>query len=376
MTESDTEAGKTNADFLEANLASAEEVSGHDHPAITGPLNAVAEFHLLNKNYERAEELLLRAATIVACELPLSTERLKLAKQKLAWLKFLQEKHEDAESLFVQACDLMLAEKNANEEGISQAIRSLVYFYLKTKEFAKAEETLKKLLSVYQQQKQELSYQEAFALIALAVLADARDNGEESAQYTEKAALIVKDKCAIGYTVDYLSLSEIINLYFLQERKCEALELVACTMLECEDSFWPHNPIAGDVLSSLAEFMRAQRKYKQAESLYKRAMAIKEFSAIPACQDLALLSLNLSNMYLGLHKYADAEPLVKNAMKARVKYFGVHHPAVAACIETYATILRKTKRVSLANKLDVRAREIRSVCVSKLDKELSKNSSG
>jgi tetratricopeptide (TPR) repeat protein len=362
---------ENNADFLEASLASAEELSGHDNPSILAPLNAVAEFHLLKKNFERAEELLLRAAAIAGSESPANSENVKLSRQKLAWLKFLQGKNDDAEPFFQKAIEAVMADENATEESVAQSVRSLVYFYLKSEKWAEAEAALQKLLKVYEHPKQESTYQSAFVLISMAVVAAAREQASESALYTEKAAAIIKDKCAIGYTVDYLSLSEIINLYFLQERKADALELVGCTMLECEDSYWPHNPIAGDVLSSLAEYMRAQRKFKQAESIYKRAITIKELCCDAADPDLARLSLNLSNMYLGLRKYADAEPLIKNAMKARVKYYGVHHPSVAACVETYATILRKTKRASLANKLDVRAREIRSACVATLDREMA-----
>jgi len=371
MSEVRTEAPEKKESFLEASLQSAEEVNGKDNPSILGPLNDVAEYHLLKRNYERANELLQRAAAIEEGESPSSPEKVKLARQKLGWSKFLQEKFDEAETYFLQAFEVMITDQNASEEGIGQALRTLIYFYLKTGNLADADDSLKKLLNVYQQPNHESSYQVAYAIVALGVIAEARGAGDESAQYMEKAAAIVKDKCAIGYTVDYLSLSEIINLYFQQDRKLEAQELCMCTMLENEDLFWPHNPVAGEVLSSLAEFMRAQKKFKQAESLYKRAILIKQRSSVPGDPLLSQLALSLSNMYLGLRKYADAEPLIKDALKSRVVQFGVYHPSVAACVETYATILRKTKRVSLANRLDTRAREIRLACVAKLDKEVA-----
>lgn len=352
--------------FLEAGLASAESVHGSEHPNVLAPLNAAAEFHLFHGKHQRAEELLLRAVAIAEGAEGNGPESLKLAKQKLAWLSYLQSDMDKAESYLMQAVDVITQSAPENEEGIAQAIRSLVYFLIKTEKFKEAEAALHNLLNVYQVHGKDSNYQSAFVYIALAVVSDKRMDAEMARSYLDKAAGIIKDKCAIGYTVDFLSLSEIINLYFSQERKAEALELAACTMLESEDSFWPHNPIAADALSCLAEYMRGQRKFKQAEAIYKRALAIKEFSHGQDSAEYGNLCLNLGNMYLGLRKYADAEPYVKAALKARVKCFGAEHPSVAACVETYATILRRTKRVALANKLDMRAREIRSVCVDRL----------
>lgn len=369
MTDKEKPSKPKTAAYLEASLASAEEIHGKDNPSIIEPLNEAAEFHIFHKNYQHAAELLHRAHSIA--EAGHNYEELKLAKQKLGWLAFLEEKFSDAERFFQEAYSTIAADSHANEDSIAQALRSLAYFYLKTDKLDAAGDSIKKLLDLYQQNKQESNYPAAFALVSLAVVADWRESADDAKQFAEKAAEIIKDKCAIGYTVDFLSLSEIINLYFGQERKIDVRQLVACTMLECEDSFWHHNIVAGDEMAKLAEFMRGQRKYKQAESLYKRAITVKEVSEHEADPEYARITFNLGNMYLGLRKYADAEPLVKGAMKTRVKCYGVEHPAVAACVETYATILRKTKRTALANKLDTRAREIRSSCVAKLDRQLS-----
>lgn len=343
-----------------AQLASAEEKHGMNHPQLLEPLNSVFEIHLKAGNNARCEELLRRSLEICQQMQPPDPHGVKLAKQKLAWLKFSNQDFEGAESLFVEAIDAVTESPEQVEESVAQAIRCLVYFYLHVGKLKESEDLLHNLLNLYQNQNQDPGYKSAFVFMAIAVVAEANQESDKSKLYLEKAAGIIKDKCAIGYTVDFLSLSEIISLYFNQERKQEALELAALTMLESEDSSWPHNPQAALALAKLAEYMRGQRKFKQAEALYKRALAIKEFLCGKDDPDYAGLCLNLGNMYLGLRKYADAEPLVKDAMKARVKNFGSEHPAVAACVETYATILRKTKRVALANKLDHRAREIRS----------------
>ncbi len=357
------------AALLERQLEEAEGQLGPNDPAILPALNLCAEHHLLTKNYQRAEALFRRALEVTEAESPRSCERVKLATQKLAWLCLILNRTDEAEELFHRAVEAIECDKDASEESVSQAIRCRIYFYLSINELQQAEDNLLKLLNIYQRNGQQTSYQSAFCLISLAVINSVQDDGNTSKDFADRAAEIIKDKCAIGYMVDYLSLAEIINIYFGQQRLKEAHELVACTMLECEDSFWPHNPKAADTLTSLAEFMRGQKKFKQAESIYKRAIAIRELFYDKADAELARLALNLGNMYLSLRKYSDAEPLVKQAMKTRVRCHGVEHPSVAACVETYAALLRKTKRPQLANKMDIRAREIRSSCVARLHRD-------
>ena len=356
------------AALLEQQLDEAQTQLGPNDPSILPALNLCAEHHLLTKNFERAEALFRRALDITESETPRSSERVKLATQKLAWLCTILNRTDEAEELFHRAVDVIEADREASEESIAHAIRCRIYFYLSLNELQQAEDNLLKLLNIYQRSGQN-SYQSAFCLVALAVINSVQDDASTSKDFADRAAEIIKDKCAIGYMVDYLSLAEIINLYFGQQRLKEAHELVACTMLECEDAFWPHNPKAADTLTALAEFMRGQKKYKQAESIYKRAITIRELFYDKADAELARLALNLGNMYLGLRKYSDAEPLVKQAMRTRVRCHGVEHPSVAACVETYSTLLRKTKRTQLANKMDIRAREIRYACVARLNRD-------
>lgn len=218
----------TGADFFEAALACAERELDKDAPHLISALNAAAEYYLVHQNVARAEELLNRAVAISTGEPTPNPERIKLARQKLGWLKFLQGNFAEAESHFLQAFDVMITDQTAREEGIAQAIRCLVYLYIKSNQLDEAEDALRKLLNVYQREKQESNYKSAFVYMALAVVADAKEDVAEAKANIEKAAEIIKDKCAIGYTVDFLSLSEIINLYFTQERKLEALDIVAC----------------------------------------------------------------------------------------------------------------------------------------------------
>ena len=58
--------------------------------------------------------------------------------------------------------------------------------------------------------------------------------------------------------------------------------------------------------------------------------------------------------------YAEAEPLYQRALAIREKALGSQHPDVAAILEKYSRLLRKTNREDEAIKLEQRAQAIRA----------------
>jgi Tetratricopeptide repeat len=58
-------------------------------------------------------------------------------------------------------------------------------------------------------------------------------------------------------------------------------------------------------------------------------------------------------------QYSKAEPLLKRALAVIEEARGPHHSDVSAALENYAVLLRKTKRLSEAEKLEERAMSIR-----------------
>ena len=69
---------------------------------------------------------------------------------------------------------------------------------------------------------------------------------------------------------------------------------------------------------------------------------------------------NLAEFYRAQGQYAEAEPLFRRSLAIMEKALGPEHPHVAACLENYAGLLRKTNRQSEAAKLEARAKAIRA----------------
>ena len=68
-----------------------------------------------------------------------------------------------------------------------------------------------------------------------------------------------------------------------------------------------------------------QGKYEQAESLYQRALAIREQQSGPKHPDTANSLENLAELYQAQGRYGEAEPLLRRPAKLSLSYLGMEH---------------------------------------------------
>ena len=191
------------------------------------------------------------------------------------------------------------------------------------------------------------------------------------------------------------------DLAFRQGRYGDAEKLLTAAVREAE-SDGEDSPRLADALANLAEILRAQARYTEAEPLYRRSIAVAEAclgprdpsltrplnglalvyraqglyeAAEPLCRrgleiadesdgggDTATLSLltNLVAIYLAQGRYADAEPLYRRMVALKEKVLGPEHPDFAGSLGNYAALVRKTKGAEAAAPLEARAASIRA----------------
>ena len=102
-----------------------------------------------------------------------------------------------------------------------------------------------------------------------------------------------------------------------------------------------------------------QGNYAKAEQKFSAALEkAKKFG--PQDPRLATTLNNLAALYVTQGKYAEAESLYKRALAIWEKALGPEHPHVATSLENYAALLRKTNRKKKAKKLEARAKAIRA----------------
>lgn len=146
---------------------------------------------------------------------------------------------------------------------------------------------------------------------------------------------------------------------FKKKNYAEAEKRFLNALKEAE-KFSPNDPRLRLTLNNLAETYRDQARNIEAESFYKRVLAMDEKALGPEHPSVASDLNNLANNFRVLGKYAEAELLYKRALKIWEKILGPEHPLVAHIQESYADVLRKTGRVAEAEKLEARVKSIQA----------------
>ena len=113
-------------------------------------------------------------------------------------------------------------------------------------------------------------------------------------------------------------------------------------------------------LDNLAGLYARQKRYRDAEPIYQRELAIREKILGKEHHDTATTINNLACLYTEQRKTKQAEELFIRALAIQEKTLGANHPEVANTCENYAILLRKVGRITDARANEKRAKEIRS----------------
>jgi tetratricopeptide (TPR) repeat protein len=105
----------------------------------------------------------------------------------------------------------------------------------------------------------------------------------------------------------------------------------------------------------VAQYLREQSRYAEAEPLYQRALRIQEQVLGPEHPEVATLLNYLSAMYHEQSKYAEAERLLQRVLRIREQVLGPEHPDVARTLNNLALIYQMQSRYAEAEQLLQRA---------------------
>ncbi len=131
------------------------------------------------------------------------------------------------------------------------------------------------------------------------------------------------------------------NTLHQQRRYPEAESVYKEALKVAEDTFGLGHPNVAISLNNLAGLYISKGNYAEIEPLYKRALEIVEKALGPDHPDVAISLKNLAELYYNQGRYAEAEPLYKSSLKILEKVLGPDHPEVAIMLEHMAELYKK-----------------------------------
>ena len=149
------------------------------------------------------------------------------------------------------------------------------------------------------------------------------------------------------------------GLYLNDRAKyAEAESLYKRAIAMGEKTLGAEHPNVATRLNNLAALYWNQGKYTEAEPLYQRAIAIGEKTLGAEHPDLATRLNNLALLYANQGKYIKAEPLYQRAIAIDEKTLGTEHPGVATDLNNLANLYWNQGKYAEAEPLYQRALKI------------------
>ncbi len=130
--------------------------------------------------------------------------------------------------------------------------------------------------------------------------------------------------------------------------------------LTAAEVFGPQDPRFATGLNNLGTVYLAQDRYAEAEPLLQQALELKEQVLGPEHPSVYRGLVNLAVVYQSQGKYTEAEPLYQRSLEISERIVGPEHPDVATNLENYAVLLRETGRGEEAKEMEARAKAIRA----------------
>jgi tetratricopeptide (TPR) repeat protein len=147
-------------------------------------------------------------------------------------------------------------------------------------------------------------------------------------------------------------------IFFLQKRYPEAEALYRRTLGIWETAMGSDNPDLATTLDNLAVVLASQEKFEEAEPLYRRSLALRERVTLASLNNLAMV-LEGNNHDIAAERQwklavtvGDKLPILAGDPP------GKDSELLAKTLQNYAALLRKMKREAEAKKMEARAKAL------------------
>jgi CHAT domain-containing protein/tetratricopeptide (TPR) repeat protein len=168
-----------------------------------------------------------------------------------------------------------------------------------------------------------------------------------------------------------LQLVQLASQLVGQGRYSEAESLYKRSLAIRERALGPNHPDVAQSLSDLASLYELQGRYVDADALYQRAQSILENALAPNNLDVAKLLSNLAGLRYEQGRYVEAEALYKRALAVFEKALGPNHLDVAKLLGNLAAVYEEQGRYPDAEALCKRSLAIREKALGPNDPDVA-----
>ncbi len=331
---------------------------GQEHPFVAASLNNLAALYSSQGRYKEAESLYLQALELMKV---LGNENPSVATSlnNLAGLYESQGRFEEAEPLYLQVLELRQKVLSNEHPDIAETLNDLAVFYSNQGRFEDAESHYLQALNLRQKGLSNEHPDIAETLNNLAGLYDIQGRYEEAESLYLQALELFRNVLGNDHPSVATSLNNLALLRFNQGRYEEVEPLLLQALKLREDALGDHHPDFAISLNSLAFLYSSQGRFEEAESLYLQALKLRRKVLGNQHPDVAQTLNNLAELYSSQRRYKEAEPLYLQALELRRKTLGNQHPDFAISLNNLAVFYNTQRLYKKAEPLYLQALELR-----------------
>jgi Flp pilus assembly protein TadD, contains TPR repeats len=269
----------------------------------------------------------------------------------------LQHKYEEAEQLYNEALAINKKELGDEHPLTANSLNNLAQFFRDRGKYEEAEPLYKEALAIREKKLGKDHPDTAITIDNLGVLYNLQGRYEEAEPLLKYALDIKKKKLGYEHPLTGNSYNNLGNLYVNQGKYAEAIPLLEQALSIRKKDVGNENPIIGTSLNNIGVAYHRMGKYTEAEVFYKQSLDI---CAKTVLDDCAMTLRNLGKLYTTQGRYEEAEPLFQRSLAIFVKGLSEPKIRIVFVLESYAELLRKTKRENEADDMESLAKELRA----------------
>jgi tetratricopeptide (TPR) repeat protein/ribosomal protein L37AE/L43A len=384
------------APLFERSLTDYKEWYGANDPKLVSIYNHLAKIY--NSQGKLAEAELLLDAALEINERVLGSEHLDTAiiLYNLAEVYCAQDKYEQAEPFFLRALAIREQAYTAGETSVLDllvnVLNALTELYEVQGKYEQAEPLIQRALAIREMDNSEegglKGGKVASSLIDLATLYEAQGKDLQAKPLYPRAIEVLLDSISSNIEKDFfddadtlleriLTISEhltgpeehpwifeklriLANFYWNCGKYQQADILITSAMMIVEQELELDNPIKALYLHRLGYFYEmhgsaAHQSEIKAETLYLRALEIREHALGSKHAETADSLHNLGRLYYTQEKYEQAEPLILRAIAIREEVLGAEHPETGKSLHNLSLVYYKQGKSEQAMQLEQRA---------------------